>query len=159
MAKPVKAIPECLHSLTPHIVVKDAPKLIEFYKRAFGATEKYRMTMPDGGIGHAELQIGDSVLFLSDEFPQSATRAPASIGGTSMALHLYVQDADAVFRQAVQAGATIKSPMADMFWGDRYGQVADPSGHLWSIATHREDLTPEEMKKREQQWLASMQQA
>lgn len=159
MAKFVNAIPEGLHSLTPHIVVKDAPKMIDFYKRAFGATEKSRMTMPNGRIGHAELRIGDSSVFLSDEFPMSPSRAPASIGGTSMVLQLYVQDADAVFRQAVQAGATVQSPMADMFWGDRYGAVSDPAGHVWSIATRRENLTPEEMKKREQEWLASMPQA
>ena len=147
MAKPAKAIPEGLHTLTPHIVVKDAPKMIEFYQRAFGATEKSRTTMPNGKVGHAELRVGDSILFLSDEFPNSA-QAPSGSGRTSTVLHLYVQDADAVFDQAVRAGATVAMPIADTFWGDRYGQVTDPSGHVWAIATRRENLTPEEMKTR-----------
>jgi uncharacterized glyoxalase superfamily protein PhnB len=147
MAKPVNAVPEGLHTLTPHIVVKDAPKMIEFYQRAFGATEKSRTTMPNGGVGHAELRIGDSILFLSDEFPNSA-QAPSTSGKASTVLHLYVHDADAVFNQAVRAGATVAMPIADAFWGDRYGQVTDPSGHLWAIATRKESLTPEEMKAR-----------
>lgn len=138
----VKPIPDGFHTITPHIVVKGAAKAIDFYKAAFGAEELGRHAMPDGSIMHALLKIGDSMLMLNDEFPMMGAKGPQSIGGTSVTLNLYVQDADKAFQRAVQAGATVKMPIADMFWGDRYGIVADPFGHAWSIATHKVDLTP-----------------
>jgi PhnB protein len=143
----VKPIPEGFHTLTPHIVVRDADKAIDFYKRAFGAEEIARMAGPGGkGIMHAELKIGDSILMLVDEFPDMGCLSPLSVGGTGVTLHLYVEDVDGVTEQAVKAGATLKMPVTDMFWGDRYGMVADPFGHQWSIATHTHDFTVEEMK-------------
>lgn len=143
-------IPAGQHSITPHLIIKGASEAIEFYKRAFGAEEISRMPFPgkDGAmkLGHAELMIGDSKLFLADEFPEQGGVGP---GQTSpVTLHLYVTDADATFAQAVKAGATVRMPLADMFWGDRYGQVIDPFGHHWSIAEHVEDLTPEQMQKK-----------
>jgi len=156
MASNPKPIPEGLHTLTPHIVVKDAAKMIEFYTRAFGAKELSRSAAPSGGIMHAEIKIGDSVVFLADEFPDMGSRSPLSVGGTSTVLSLYVEDADRTFNQAVAAGATVKLPIMDMFWGDRYGQVMDASGHLWAIATRKEDLTPQEMQKRAQQFFSQM---
>ena len=149
MAKTVKAIPEGYGSVTPHLVVRGAARAIEFYKRAFGAEEAMRMPSRDGQkVMHAELRIGDSLVFLNDEFPEMGARAPESLGGTPVTLHLYVQDADAVFARAVAAGARPLMPLQDMFWGDRYGKLADPFGHEWAIATHKEDLTPEEIGKR-----------
>jgi PhnB protein len=137
--------------LTPHLVVKGASKAIDFYKKAFGAEEIRRMHGPDGkSIMHAELKIGNSRLMLVDEFPEMNAHAPESIGGTPVTIHMYVEDADAVFTRAVNAGAQARMPLADMFWGDRYGVLADPFGHLWSIATHKEDLTPEEIGERMQ---------
>jgi uncharacterized glyoxalase superfamily protein PhnB len=156
MASKTKPIPEGLHALTPHLVVKDAAKTIEFYKRAFGAKETMRGSGPGGKIMHAELKIGDSTLFLGDEFPDMGARSPLSIGGAPTVLHLYVENADQVFNQAVAAGATVKMPIMDAFWGDRYGQVTDPSGHIWAIATRKEDLTPQEIQKRQEQFFAQM---
>lgn len=155
MAKPAKklethvsAIPAGYHTITASLMVRDAARAIDFYKRAFGAVEHERMTGPDGRkIIHAELGIGDSRLFLSDEFPDMGGRAPESLGGTTASLHLYVEDVDAAFARAVAAGATVRMPVADMFWGDRYGKLADPFGHEWGIGTHVEDLTPEEIRK------------
>lgn len=144
MAKP---IPDGYHSLTPHLVVRDAARAIDFYKRAFGATEIARMAGPGGKVMHAEIQIGDSRLMLADEFPQMKCMSPLSIGGTGTTIHLYVEDADSAFKRAVDAGATTQMPLADMFWGDRYGQVVDPFGHQWSIATHKRDMTEAEMRK------------
>ena len=147
MANP---IPEGQHTITPHLVIKGAAEAIDFYKRAFGAEELSRMPMPgpDGQarLGHAELQIGDSRLFLADEFPEHGSTGPN--GNSPVSFHLYVTDADAVFEQAVAAGATVTMPLANMFWGDRFGKLVDPFGHHWSIATHLEDPTPEEMKER-----------
>jgi uncharacterized glyoxalase superfamily protein PhnB len=147
MAKP---IPEGYRTITPHLVIKGAAEAIEFYKRAFGAEELSRMPMPgtDGEVrlGHAELQIGDSKLFLADECPEYGSTGPN--GSSPVSIHLYVTDADAVFDQAVAAGATVSMPLADMFWGDRFGKLVDPFGHHWSIATHLEDPTPEQMKER-----------
>src|SRR4029078_140746 len=140
-----KPIPDGFHSLTPHIVVKGAAKAIDFYKQAFGAEEINRAAMPDGSIMHALLRVGDSMLMLNDEFPQMHAMGPTSIGGTPVTLHLYVQDADKTLQRAVQAGATAKMPIADMFWGDRYGIVSDPFGHDWAIATHTKDLTPDQI--------------
>ena len=151
-----KPIPEGYHSLQPYLAVEDAAKAIEFYKRAFGAKERVRMDGPEGTIGHAELEIGDSVVMLSDPFPQSSTTPPKQLGGTTAGLMVYVQDADATFKQALDAGATESMPLQDMFWGDRFGQVTDPFGHLWQIATHIEDVPPEEMAERAKAAMASM---
>jgi uncharacterized glyoxalase superfamily protein PhnB len=141
----VKPIPDGFHTITPHIVVKGAAKAIDFYKAAFGAEELGRHGMPDGTIMHALLKIGDSMLMLNDEFPQMGAKGPQTLGGTATTLNLYVQDADKAFQRAVNAGATVKMPIADMFWGDRYGMVSDPFGHSWSIATHKQDLTPQQI--------------
>jgi uncharacterized glyoxalase superfamily protein PhnB len=154
MPSKVNPIPPGQHTVTPHMIIKGAAKAIDFYKKAFGAEEIMRMSMPDGLIGHAELKIGDSFLYLADEFPQSEAKSPQSAGTTTITLHLYVQDADAAFAKAVKAGATVKMPLTDMFWGDRYGQLADPFGHIWAIATHKEDLTPQEMAKRQKEFFS-----
>jgi uncharacterized glyoxalase superfamily protein PhnB len=136
-----KSIPDGFHTITPHIIVQDAAKAIEFYKKAFGAQENTRHLAPDGkNVMHAQLKIGNSVLMLASEFPPGCL-SPKSRGGTSTTLHLYVENADAAFDRAVKAGCTVKMPLSDQFWGDRYGQVEDPFGHLWSIATHKQDLT------------------
>jgi len=143
----VKPIPEGMRSLTPHLVCDGAAAAIEFYKKAFGATEVTRLPAPDGRLMHAQVRIGDSVLMLVDEWPDMGALGPNKLKGTSVTLHLYVTDVDAAFAKAVAAGATVKMPLADMFWGDRYGQVQDPFGHMWSLATHQRDLTPEEIKQ------------
>ena len=148
MASKVKPVPEGFHTVTPYLALNNSAEAIEFYKKAFGAVELCRLTGPDGGIGHAELKIGDSVLFLADECPQMGNRSPKTLGGTAVGLHLYVEDVDAVFARAVEAGATPQMPPADMFWGDRFGKLTDPFGHSWSVSTHVEDVTPEEMRRR-----------
>jgi uncharacterized glyoxalase superfamily protein PhnB len=144
-------IPAGQHTITPHLVVKGAAEAIEFYKQAFGAEEIDRTPFPgkDGGmkLGHAELQIGNSKLFLADEFPDYGSVGPSD-GRSPVTIHLYVTDADATFARAVEAGATVAMPLADMFWGDRFGKLVDPFGHHWSIAEHLEDLTPEQMQER-----------
>jgi uncharacterized glyoxalase superfamily protein PhnB len=149
-APKVNPIPEGLRSLTPSLTVHDAAAAIEWYKRAFGAVELNRAMAPDGQkIWHAMLQIGDSRLMLNDEFPDmDGSQSPKALGGTPVNIHLYVEDADAVFQRAVEAGATVTMPIMDAFWGDRYGKVFDPFGHDWAIATHLEDPTPEEMYRR-----------
>jgi PhnB protein len=151
-----KPIPEGYHTLTPYLAVDDAAQAIEYYKRAFGAKERVRMEAPDGKIGHAELEIGDSLVMLSDPFPQATTRPPKELGGTSASVFMYVEDVDAVVKQAVDAGATVTMEVADQFWGDRFGTVSDPFGHVWSIATHVEDLTPDEIAERGKAALAAM---
>ena len=153
---PVKPIPEGFHTVTPHMVVSDGAKAIDFYKRAFGAEEIVCMRGPGGhGVMHAELEIGDSHIMLCDEFPGSDhLRAPSSLKGTTVTLNLYVEDADKAHARAVAAGATVSMPVADMFWGDRYGKVTDPFGHEWSFATRKEDLTPEEIGKRAEQFFS-----
>jgi PhnB protein len=150
MPSSVKPIPEGYHTATPYLTVNDAGKAIDFYKRAFDAKEIMRMEGPPGKIVHAELRIGDSVIMLADEMPQSPTRAPQSVGGTTGGLFLYVNDVDSAYQKAVSAGGKAGMAPADMFWGDRYGQLTDPFGHSWSLATHKEDVAPEEMKKRMQ---------
>jgi PhnB protein len=155
MAGPVKAIPEGYHTVTPYLVVHDAAKAIDFYKRAFDATELFRMEGPPGKIGHAELQIGDSKIMLADEMGAGAG-SPKSVGGTTGGIFLYVKDVDSAFNKAVSAGAKVDMPLADQFWGDRYGKLSDPFGHSWSMATHKEDVAPEEMKKRMQTAMAKM---
>jgi PhnB protein len=152
----VKPIPEGYHSVTPFLAVDDASAAIEFYTRAFGAKERMRMPGPDGMIAHAELEIGDSLIMLSDPFPHSQTKPPKELGGTTGGVFLYVEDVDAAFQQATEAGATVTMPLEDMFWGDRFGTVTDPFGHNWSLATHKEDLTEEEIAQRGQAAMAEM---
>lgn len=144
----VNPVPEGTHTVTPHLIVRGGDRAIDFYKRAFGAKELMRMPDPQGKLMHAELQIGDSRVYLADEFPAWGSLSPLALKGSPVVIHLYVEDADAVFQRALSAGAKVRQPLADAFWGDRYGQVADPFGHFWSVATHKEDLTPEEMMKR-----------
>jgi PhnB protein len=152
-----KAIPEGYHSVTPYLAVKDAAQAIEFYKRAFGAEEVDRMAGPGGrGIMHAEIKIGDSRVMLSDEFPGAGCTSPQSLGGTTCQLFIYVPDVDAAYQRAVSAGATSSMPVSDMFWGDRYGKLTDPYGHQWSLATHKEDVSPQDMKKRAEAFFAEM---
>ena len=145
MAENAKRIPEGMHTLTPHIVCAGAAEAIDFYKKAFGATELMRMPGPDGKLMHASVKIGDSMLMLVDEMPQWGALGPKALKGSSVTLHLAVPNVDEVFAQAVAAGATVKMPVADMFWGDRYGVVTDPFGHNWAIATRIRDMTPDEM--------------
>ncbi|TFW21665.1 VOC family protein [Massilia arenosa] len=147
MDKKVQAVPEGFHSITPHLVCENAAAAIDFYVKAFGAVELSRMPGPDGKLMHAELRIGDSRLMLADAFPDYGAPGALALKGSPVFIHLYVPDADAIFNQAVQAGATPTMPMADMFWGDRYGQLQDPFGHRWSVATHLQDLTPEQMQE------------
>lgn len=142
----VEAVPNGMHTVTPHLVCAGAADAIEFYKKAFGATELCRMPMPDGRIMHAAVRIGDSLIMLVDEMPDWGSLGPNARGGSPVTIHLQVEDSNALFAQAVAAGAKVKLPIADMFWGDRYGIVEDPFGHLWSIATHIKDMSPEEMQ-------------
>jgi PhnB protein len=154
MAKP---IPDGYHTVTPYIIVRDAAKAIEFYKKAFGAEEVVRMPYPGSGkLMHAEIRVGDSMIMLSDESPEMGARGPETLGGASGSLMLYVDDVDAAFARALAAGCQVKMPVGDMFWGDRFGQVTDPFGHGWGLATHKEDVAPEEMDKRAQKWFAQM---
>jgi PhnB protein len=148
MTNKVKPIPEGYHTATPYLIVKDAARAIEFYKKAFGATELMRMPGSGGKIGHAEIKIGDSPILLADEVPEMGFRSPESLGGSPISILLYVEDVDVVFGEALAAGAKVQRPVADQFYGDRTGGVTDPFGHVWYIATHKEDVSPEEMKKR-----------
>jgi uncharacterized glyoxalase superfamily protein PhnB len=144
----VKPIPDGYHSLTPALTVRDAERAIEFYKNAFGATSRGGvMKGPDGKVMHAELKIGDSIIMLSDEFPQFGALSPQSVGGSSSTIHIYLDGVDAAFDRAVKAGAEVEMPVMDQFWGDRYGRLKDPFGHKWSIATHTKDLSMDEMKQ------------
>lgn len=145
---PVKPIPEGYHTLTPFLTVRNAERAIDFYKQAFGAKERGVMKGPDGKVMHAELMIGDSIVMLADEFPEFGALSPESGGGgSSMGLHIYLDNVDAAFDRAVKAGARVEMPVMDQFWGDRYGKLKDPFGHKWSIATHMKDLSAEEMKR------------
>ena len=146
MSATVSPIPEGMHSLTPYIVCRDANAAMDFYVRAFGAVDSGRLPGPDGKLMHGMMQIGDSWLMLVDENPEWRMNSPLALGGTPVTLHLYVTDADAALAQVVEAGATLTMPAADIFWGDRYGQVRDPFGHMWSIATHIRDVSPEELQ-------------
>ena len=151
------AIPEGYHSVTPYLAVKDAAQAIDFYKRAFGAQEVARMPGPGGkGVMHAEIKIGDSHVMLSDEFPGAGTSSPQSLGGTTCQLFLYVPNVDSAFQQAISAGAKSAMAPTDMFWGDRYGKLSDPFGHQWGLATHKEDVSPQEMKKRSEAFFEQM---
>jgi len=154
-AKKVEAVPRATGSLVPGLAVRGAAEAIAFYVKAFGARELSRMTGPDGKIMHAELKIGDRVLFLGDEFPEMGAPSPQTLGGSPVSLMHYVKDVDAVFARAVAAGAKPVLPVSDQFWGDRFGQVVDPFGHRWALATHKVDMTPRQMKKAMDDWMAA----
>ena len=140
------------HTVTPGLTVSDAKAAIEFYKKAFGAEEREVCLGPDGKVMHAEIKIGDSIIMLNDEFPKMGCVGPKSLGGTPVSMFIYVENVDAMYDRAVKAGATATMPVADQFWGDRFGQVVDPYGHKWGISTHIADPTPEEMKKAKEEW-------
>lgn len=144
----VRPIPEGYHTVTPYLIVRGGAKAIDFYKKAFGATELFRMPMPDGRLGHAEIQIGDARVMLADEMPEMKIVGPESLGGTPVGMALYVENCDEVFDRAVGAGAKVERPLQDQFYGDRSGTVIDPFGHKWTVATHKEDVSPEEMNRR-----------
>ncbi|MEA2696571.1 MAG: PhnB protein [Myxococcales bacterium] len=151
MATKVKAIPDGYHSVTPYLSIKGAKEALEFYKRAFGAEEIFKMEMPDGRLGHAEIQIGNSRLMLSDEMPEMAeaiTRSPKTLGGSTAGFSIYLENVDARFQQAIDAGATVMRPVTTQFYGDRSGTLQDPFGHLWTLSTHVEDISPDEMNAR-----------
>jgi PhnB protein len=148
----VKPIPEGYHSVTPYLVMRDAARAIEFYKRALGATELFRFDAPGGRIGHAEIRIGDSVVMLADEYPDMGHRGPQSLGGSAVSLMVYVDDVDTQFARAVDAGAKVRQALKDQFYGDRSGTIEDPFGHVWTLATHKEDLSSEEMMKRAEEY-------
>ena len=143
-----KPIPDGYHTVTPYLIIKGAGDAIEFYQKAFGATELFRLSMPGGKIGHAEIKIGDSPIMLADEFPEMGYKSPQALGGSPVSLMIYVTDVDTIFNQAVAAGATVKEAVSDKFYGDRMGTVTDPFGHIWHVATHKEDVSLEEMEKR-----------
>lgn len=143
----VKPIPEGYHSVTPYLIIKGAADAIEFYKKAFGATELFRMDH-EGRVGHAEIKIGDSPIMLSDEWPEMGYVGPKALGGTPVSLMIYVEDSDTVFNQAIKSGGTPLKPLQDQFYGDRSGTLTDPFGHIWTVSTHKEDVTPEEIGKR-----------
>ncbi|HKQ37623.1 MAG TPA: VOC family protein [Verrucomicrobiae bacterium] len=145
-----KTVPEGHHTVTPYLAIKNGVKALEFYKKAFGATEVQKLITPDGRLGHAEIRLGDSIIMMSDEFPEFGGKAPDTLGGSPVNIHLYVEDVDAFFKKAVAAGAKERKPVKDQFYGDRSGQLEDPFGHLWWVATHKEDVPPEEMQKRVQ---------
>lgn len=148
MATKVKAIPDGYHTITPYLSVKGAAAALEFYKKAFGAEELYRMPGPDGKVAHAEVQLGNSRIMLADEFPEMGSKSPVSLGGSPVGLMLYVDDVDAVAKRAISAGAKVERAVENQFYGDRSGTFVDPFGHKWTIATHVEDVTPEEMERR-----------
>jgi PhnB protein len=143
-------IPAGYHTATPYLIMSDAARAIDFYKRAFGATELHRYDAPGGKIGHAEVKVGDSVIMLADEYPDMGYRGPRAIGGTPVSIMLYIEDVDTWFKRAVDAGAKELRPVVDQFYGDRSGTLEDPFGHVWTLATHKEDLSHEEMMKRAQ---------
>src|SRR5436309_14005021 len=145
---PAKPIPDGYHSVTPYLIVSGAAQAIDFYQRALGAKERMRLATPDGKIGHAELEIGDSVIMLADEFPQMGAKSPQTIGGTPVGICVYVQDVDAVYKQAIAAGGKEERPLQNQFYGDRSGTFLDPFGHQWTIATHIEDVSHEEIGRR-----------
>jgi uncharacterized glyoxalase superfamily protein PhnB len=153
----VKPIPEGYHTLTPFLTVRNAERAIEFNKQAFGAQERGVAKGPDGKVMHAEVKIGDSVIMLSDEFPEFGSLSPQSVGGSPMGLHIYIENVDAAFDRAVKAGAQVEMPVADQFWGDRYGKLKDPFGHKWSIATHVKDMSEDEMKRSMDDAMSKMQ--
>jgi PhnB protein len=156
MPEKPQAVPPGFHTLTPHLIVRDAAKAIEFYEKAFGAQLLHKMLTPEGKVMHAALKIGDSILMLNDEFPEWGALSPLSSGGSGVTLHLYLENVDGAFQRAVSAGADVKMPLMDQFWGDRYGTVSDPFGHAWSLATHVRDVSPQEMARAQQDAMAQM---
>lgn len=148
MSDKKRPVPQGFHTITPHLEVRDAARAIEFYKKAFGAVEIFRSGGPDGkSIMHCQMQIGDSMFLLHDEYAEAGGESPQTLEGCGITMHLYVDDADVAFERAVKAGARVEMPLQDMFWGDRYGQLTDPFGHHWSIAHKLVDLTPEQMRR------------
>jgi len=145
---PAKPIPEGYHSVTPYLIIRNAAEAIEFYKKAFGAIELFRFPAPGGKIGHAEIKIGDSPIMLADEYPDMGYKGPQSLNGSPVSLMVYIEDVDKVFNRAIDAGATVKEAVQDKFYGDRSGTLTDPFGHVWHIATHKEDVSSEEMERR-----------
>ncbi len=157
MTANVKPVPEGMNTITPHLVVRNATEAIDFYAKAFGAEAKGVHKTPDGRVMHAELRIGNSVLFLADEFPGMGNcGSPQTLGGSSVVLNLYTNNVDQLFKQAVSAGATVTMPLANQFWGDRYGQIKDPFGHSWALGQHVEDVSPEELERRGREAFAQM---
>ena len=144
----VKPIPDGYHSVTPYLVIGGASAALEFYKKVFGATELMRFEGPGGTLAHAEIRIGDSIVMLSDEYGDMGFRGPQSLGGSPVGLMVYVEDADEMFNRAIAAGSTVQKPLEDQFYGDRSGTLVDPFGHIWTIATHKEDVSPEELQRR-----------
>jgi len=144
----IKPIPDGHRTVTPYLAIKNAARALDFYEKAFGATVRYRLSMPDGRVGHAEIELGDSVIMLADEFPEYGGKSPETLGGSPVSIHLYVPDVDAFFKRALAAGARERKRVEDQFYGDRSGQLEDPFGHLWWVATHKEDVPPDEMQKR-----------
>lgn len=159
MAQQVQAIPDGYHTITPALTIRDAARAIEFYKKAFNAQPLDRLDGPDGKVMHASLKIGNSLFMLGEENPHMGAQSPLTLKGTPVSLYLYVENVDAAFTQAVNAGAKVEMPVSDMFWGDRVGQVSDPFGHCWWVATHKQDLTPEQTKQGAQQAFAAQSQA
>ncbi|HEU4344860.1 MAG TPA: VOC family protein [Candidatus Binatia bacterium] len=149
----VKAIPDGYHSVTPYLIVKGADRAIDFYKRVFGASQRMRMDGPNGTVGHAEIEIDGSAIMLADEFPDMGFRSPQSLGGAGVSLHLYVKDVDACFNKAIATGAKALRPVQDQFYGDRSGTLEDPFGHVWTISTHKEDVSPEELRRRSEAFM------
>ncbi len=156
MAKNVKAVPTGLHTLTPHLVVRDAARALDFYRQAFGAEIKGIHHTPDGKVMHAEIKIGDSMVFLADEFPGGSCKSPQTLGGTSFTLNMYTENVDQLFNRAVSAGAERIMPPANQFWGDRYGQVKDPFGYVWALSQHVEDVSEEELERRGREFYEQM---
>jgi PhnB protein len=156
MAQNVKPVPEGTHTLTVHLIVREATKAIDFYQKGLGAKLQHVHNTPDGKVMHAALQIGDSQFALADKFPGMSLPAPQTLGGSPVVMNLYVEDVDALFSQAVAAGATARMPLANQFWGDRYGQITDPFGHTWALATHVENVAPDEMARRADALFAQM---
>jgi PhnB protein len=143
-----KPIPEGYHTATPYLIIRGAADAIEFYRKAFGATELFRFPAPDGKIGHAEIKIGDSPIMLADEYPEMGYKGPQTLGGSPVSIMIYVEDVDTVFNRAVSSGASVKEAVQDKFYGDRMGTLTDPFGHVWHISTHKEDVSVEEMQRR-----------
>lgn len=143
-----KPIPEGYHTATPYLIIRGASDAIEFYKKAFGATELFRIPAPDGKVGHAEIKIGDSPIMLADEYPDMGYKGPLSLGGSPVSIMIYVEDVDTVFNRAVASGGSVKEAVSDKFYGDRMGTLTDPFGHVWHVSTHKEDISPEEMERR-----------
>lgn len=157
MSANVSPVPEGFNTVSAHIIIKNAKEALEFYKKAFGAEELCVMTGPDGNsVMHAEIKIGNSVIMIGDEYPGPGVKSPVTLNGSSVCIHIYTEDADALFDRAKDAGATEVMPIGDQFWGDRYGMLSDPYGHYWSVATHKEDLTVDEINKRAEEFFKNM---